>query len=92
MVKIYTLITAHIIGIKIKKDILDFVIKYFSGIDLFYRLLIYFFFPFYFFFFLVTFFLKKKFKEHIFSSFPIINNLFKFFKVIIILRHYDNAN
>jgi hypothetical protein len=92
MVKIYTLITAHIIGIKIKKDILDFVIKYFSGIDLFYRLLIYFSFPFYFSFFLVTFFFKKRFKEHIFSSFPIINNLFKFFKVIIILRHYDNVN
>jgi len=51
MVKIYTLITAHIIDVKIKKDILDFVIKYFSGIDLFYRLLIYFFSPCIFFFF-----------------------------------------
>ena len=92
MVKIYTLITAHIIGVKIKKDILDFVTKYFSGIDLFYRLLIYFSFPLYLSFFLVTFFLKRRFKERIFSSFLIINNLFKFFKVIILLRYYDNVN
>jgi len=69
MVKIYTLITAHIIGIKIKKDILDFVIKYFSGIDLFYRLLIYFSFPFYFSFFLISFFLKKDSKSTYFHLF-----------------------
>jgi len=92
MVKIYTLITAHIIDIKIKKDILYFVIKYFSGIDLFYRLLIYLSFPLFFFFFIVTFFFKKELKERLFSSFPIINNLFKFFKVIILLRYYDNVN
>ena len=92
MIKIYTLITAHIIDIKIKKDIVDFVIKYFSGIDLFYKLLIYFSFPLFFFFFIITFFLKIELKEKIFSSFPIINNLFKFFKVIIILRYYDNVN